>query len=221
MLFHPVEIERSRHTNAWKKLVEKYQNSAGGLSGMNLDTWRDSENSETLFTVAPIDTDKLLSLRSLIFDSRIFLREQKMVFILARVQDALDSAIIIIGIHMAKKENKIGSNRVSWSERGWSPLCMFVFVVYYIRTWISYVNVKNYSCFLNNVILVIHGSFSEEESFLSSLTTSANFYYLILVVFLKLYFITKVEEIGGVRETNTFDHFIKKVSQFPQKSIQI
>lgn len=28
MLFHPVEIERSRHTNAWKKLVEIYQNSA-------------------------------------------------------------------------------------------------------------------------------------------------------------------------------------------------
>lgn len=44
--------------------------------------------------------------------------------------------------------------------------------------------------------------------------TFANFYYLILVVFFKLYFITKVQEIRRVRETNTFDHFVKNVSQF-------
>lgn len=44
--------------------------------------------------------------------------------------------------------------------------------------------------------------------------TFADFYYLILVVFFKLYFITKVQEIRRVRETNTFDHFVKNVSQF-------
>lgn len=164
MLFHPVEIERSRHTNAWKKLVEIYQNSAGGLPGMNLDTWRDSENSETLFTVAPIDTDKLVPLRSLIFDSRIFHWENGFHPCLG-IRMLQIRLLLLLGSIWQKKENKTGNNRVSRSERGWSPLCISIFVVYYIRTWISYVNVKNYSCFLNNVILVIHGSFSEEESF--------------------------------------------------------